>query len=92
MVLDPLLFVHMITVYFQMVVNGESMSGVNNKAIFIKLASNRQCGKGFLLTSRFCIQAVVFSFPGIINVYDSIPYIYIRNMCQVSPDPYLEIL
>ena len=68
------------------------MSEVYSKDIIFKLASNRQCGKGFLLTSKFCIQGVVFSFPGIIYMYESIPYIYIRNICQVSPDPYLEIL
>ena len=52
------------------------------KEIILKLATNGQSDKGFLLTSTF-VQGVVCPCPGAIYMYKSIQ-IYTRTRCQVS--------
>ena len=53
------------------------------KEIFLKLATNGQSDKKFLLTTKFCSQGVVCPCPGAIYMYKSIK-IYTRTRCQVS--------
>ena len=53
------------------------------KEIVLKLATNGQSDKGFLLTSTFVPQGVVCPCPGAIYMYKSIK-IYTRTRCQVS--------
>ena len=42
------------------------------KAILFKLETNGQSDKGFLLTSKLCLQGVVCSCPGAIYMYESL--------------------
>ena len=48
------------------------------KAIFFKPATNGQSDKGFLLTSKFCLQGVVCPCPGAIYLYE-----IIKNVCKI---------
>ena len=53
------------------------------KEIVLKLATNGQSDKGFLLTSTFVPEGVVCPCPRAIYMYKSIK-IYTRTRCQVS--------
>ena len=53
------------------------------KEIVLKLATNGQSDKGFLLTSTFVPKGFVYPCPGVIHMYKSIK-IYTRTRCLVS--------